>query len=310
MRIALHEKYLHHTPTGLLWATGLYEHKHEVYLSQEIKGEPNEFPTDLDLLIYFNLPNDVEKIYRLKLYKEKNPNVKIVGVGGPPQSNYADYKGVVDFFCGIAYRWNHAKNKFNELGFDYYDIPMAGNPRKFFPIDPAPKKKYDISFIGTFGERGHGDRDQQYYLFPALKDQNLKWFGAGFEWEGKYLDPVHPDDLNNVYNMTKVNLNFHYSQEKEEKPENEYSRVDLNARIFDIALSGNFQLCDHPLVGELFDFNIVISSKEDWLKTIYYYKDNPGEREKLSKNAREIALKNHTWEKRMGTFLDILKDRG
>ena len=85
--------------------------------------------------------------------------------------------------------------------------------------------------------------------------------------------------------------------------------MDLNGRLFDIALSGNFQLCDHPFVKDIFEGSVVVGTKENWMDLIHYYKNNEEKRERLAQISRDIVLKYHTWDKRMVLVLDILKER-
>jgi len=306
MNVAIYEYFQHFTPTGLGWATGFLELGHQIALIRKSEIAITNFPPDTHLIIYFDVPNEDNKITEIKEYKKRNPECIIIGIGTLPKSNYHKYLGTVDFWCGIAYQHLYAESEFAKIGFRYYNIPMGSDKSRFFPLNL--QKPFDISFVGTFGQHGHGDRDEKYYLYPALEDKTLVSYYSGFSWNGSPVMNIRAEHLNEVYNSTKVNLNFHYPFEKEESPDNPMSRIDLNGRIFDIALSGNFQLCDHPLVKDLFGGSIAIGTKENWMDLIYYYKDREDERNKLAQISRDIALKYHTWGKRMQLVLDAMKE--
>ena len=85
------------------------------------------------------------------------------------------------------------------------------------------------------------------------------------------------------------------------------NRIDCNQSVFNIALSGNFQLCDHPLVIDYFKGNVIFGNEENWLDVFNHYLHNKHEREEKAYNAMVIAQNEHTWIVRMSQFLEIIK---
>jgi spore maturation protein CgeB len=112
---------------------------------------------------------------------------------------------------------------------------------------------------------------------------------------------------NQIRNQTKINLNFHVPYQHPglgEYPD----RSDCNQSVFNIALSGNFQLCDHPLALEYFKGNVILGNEDNWLELFEYYLHNEQEREEKAYNAMLIAQNEHTWKARMEQFMNILEN--
>ena len=124
---------------------------------------------------------------------------------------------------------------------------------------------------------------------------------------GKYQTGFIPYQEHNIIrNTTKINLNFHVPYQKPNLGE-PYDRVDLNQSVYNIALSGNFQLCDHPLVETLFDGNIVLGDESNWLELFEYYLHHDHEREQKAENAKRIVETSHTWLVRMQELMEIIR---
>ena len=299
-KIIVSEEFSHFIPSSLGWVEGLEKLGHEVFILPQPTYTLSDIDEEADLVIYFDVRDDEKSIDEFKRFKDRYPNCKIVGMGLLPKPNYYKYKGLIDFWVNMTIEHKESIRLFNEIGFEIYSIPLAGSDTLFYPLHP--QKIYDVSFIGQFGSKGHGDRDEDKYLYPILDDKSITSFCAGFSYKDIGLQYVKHADLNTIYNQTKVNLNFHYKNQKGETSE---GRMDYNGRVWEIALSGNFQLCDHPYIKTNCDNCILVGEKENWKDLVNYYKNNAIEREEWQRKSFEYAKKYHTWEKRMGEFMKL-----
>lgn len=299
LQISIYESLNHFIPTGLGWYEGFQNLGHDPNILQS-QYNLNDFdinPPDLLVLLDNFSVEDIIK------FKEENPNTKIVIVFFEFKEFYLQLKGIVDSWILISMNHISMEKKFKQENLPLMFIPLAASKNKFFKRELS--KKYDVSFIGQFGATGHGYRGQDKFLFPVI-DKGYKGYYAGFSYNNQTYPPVHHDLINTVYNETKVNLNFHYNYQKEQNVNDFLSRLDFNGRVYEIALSGNFQICDHPKTVDIFNNTIPYTKSSDWLNVIDYYLSNDKLAKELALEAQNICLKNHTWDSRMKTLIDNL----
>jgi hypothetical protein len=295
MNFAVYEPFLHHIPTGAGWMEGLIKNGHQTVGVSSHGYKLEDLTIDsADYIILLQLPN----LKSLEIFKQKNPNTKVVLVGFEYNPEAIILKDYVDFWFELHYKHDAMEKFFSYNGLELHMLPLAASEEIFKPLEQ--KKIYDLSFIGQFGDKGHGYREEDIYLYP-LKSLGLKGYYSGFD----FFPQTAYEDLNAVYNSTKVNINFHYYYQKNQF-ENIQSKLDFNGRVFELALSGNFQLCDLPHVSDLFENGVTFTSKEDWKDAFNYYLHNTEAREEQARIARGIALKKHTWKSRMKQFLKII----
>lgn len=299
-KIILCDTIQHPTPILLEWSYGLIDLGYEVLFHPINRGSILEINDEYDVLVYAGIP--IEKLQEFEEFKKRFPNIIIIGATDHWSDGYENFKTIVDFFIGCFESMPDVKETFNKNGFDYHNIPLAGNHRLFKKIET--NKIYDASFIGTFS---HGYRFQDKFLYPILDNNKYNSFLGGVRY-GKYQKGFIPYVKHNlIRNQTKINLNFHVPYQKPNMgvPLN---RVDCNQSVFNIALSGNFQLCDHPLVVDYFKGNVILGDESNWLDLFEYYLNNDKEREELAYNSMIIAQNEHTWLSRMEQFINILKN--
>lgn len=301
MKIAIFDTNTHPTPILKEWGYGFLDLGHEVdfYPIQQynITICLNQ---EYDLIVYVGdmNPDLFEQV------KKNNPTVKIVCAADQIQPHFYQFKGLVEFFITTQHECPDLVKQFNDIGFTLYHIPLAGNNHLFYPTDL--EKHYDVCFIGTLG---HGYRSEDIFLYPLLDNPKYKCYLAGMRYK-QYNIPFLPyDQANQIRNLSKVNINFHVAYQHRGKG-NPIDRVDLNQSVYNIALSGAFQICDHELAYELFDDSIVLGNVDNWQELVEYYINNDLERNKLAKQSYEIAISKHTWKVRMTEFLEILKNHG
>jgi spore maturation protein CgeB len=262
-----------------------------------------------DLVIGMSLPTkqkeEFDFIEYLKIFKDQQPDCKILGTKLIPKEEDIQYKGLIDCWVSLVDSYPTAEKKFNEFGFTFIYIPLAADEHIFYPL--FLNKRADVSFIGTLNHSEN--RHPKEYLYDVIDANRFTYILCGFPYKDLKFIPnvgIAHSVLNKIYNEVRVNLNFHYDSQKGEIDD----RLDFNARTFEVALSGNFQICDHPLLKKYFGDAIPNIGREEWLDAIEYYKNNETERNTMASKAREIVLKNHTWKIRMSQFLQQLKEKG
>lgn len=296
-KIVLCDTLNHPTPILLEWYHGLCDLGYEAYYLPTPQHSILELADEVDLLIYAGI--QPEALDQFEEFKKRYPYTKIVGACDHWKPDYKKFTGVVDFFIGALESIPHVKDQYNSNGFKYYNIPLAANHRIFSKIDTP--KIYDACFIGNLS---HGYRGEDRFLYPILDKYNC--FLGGMTY-GKYTHGFIPyREHNPIRNQSAININFHVPYQKPGKGD-PMDRVDCNQSVFNIALSGNFQLCDHPLVIQYFKGNVVLGDEDNWLELFEYYLHNKKEREEKAYQAMVIAQTEHTWLVRMKQFMDILK---
>lgn len=198
---------------------------------------------------------------------------------------------------------------------NYYYLPQACNPavHKPTPLSAEDSRKYstDLSFMGA-----------AYYnrvrSFPQLLEFDFKIWGT--EWDlnsplGQRVqnnnDRVSAEDCVKIFNRAKINLNLHSSSFHETvNPRGDF----VNPRTFEIAACGAFQLVDERSdLHEMFRVGEEIATFKslDELKVkTRHYLNNPGARASMAAKARDRALREHTFERRMTELLiRVYQDR-
>jgi hypothetical protein len=295
MKIAVFDTNNHPTPILKEWGYGFLDLGHEVdFYATELHTISVCINKPYDLIVYVGNIN----VHEFELVKQQNSNVKIVVAADTVQTHFYQLKGLIEFFITTQHSCPSLVKQFADIGFDLKHVPLAGNNHLFYPV--TTETQYDICFIGTLA---HGYREEDKYLYPFIEKYNF--FLAGMQYQNFGVPFLAYDQSNDIRNKSKININFHYDYQRlgEGYPAD---RVDLNQSVYNIALSGAFQICDHPLVSELFDDSIIVADSKHWPDLIEYYLHNDAERDALAKRSYDIAIKNHTWKARMSEFLNIL----
>ena len=298
MKVVVTETFLHHIPNGAGWIEGIEALGHTCYGLQSHLYSINDIDEQVDVVVFMGMHTltfeDVVK------FKDRWPDTKLVAVCFGFDEEYLKLKPYIDIWVEHTYKHDLADKLFLEAGMELKHLPLATSTN-LFTNKKIQDKVYDVSFVGTFGERGgHGYRDQDIYLDPILK-LNPKGLFGGF-----YNHPNIPaHQLKDVYSLSKINLNFHYPYQKVQT-EDPSTCIDFNSRVFDIAIGKNFQLCDHPHIEYLFDEGLKYTSKESWMDSYNYYLNNKEARLEMAEKAYQEVLKRHTWEVRMKEFINII----
>lgn len=297
MTVIVYEPFVHFIPTGLGWVKGMESLGHTVYQLPAFQYRISEIDAEVDVLIAHDVSAQVAE--DIIVYKKAFPKTKIAILTCTYEPHYDKLKEYVDLWFNLSIQNMYLAQKFGSNGMRFANVQLAAHPEFSYPIDVV--KEYDVSFFGQIGAQGHGYRDEDKYLFPVIK-KGYKGIFGGF---APYPAAPYPK-LNEFYNKTKVNLNFHYNNQKVESPTDPLSRIELNGRVFELALSGNFQLCDHPMVEVYFNGSVPYVTPDKWLDRIDYYLTHDKEAKLLAQAARCTALAKHTYKNRAEQILQAL----
>lgn len=293
---AIIESFSHFIPTGYGWIEGLTQLGHTVYAIPTTQYDYSVMALDeVDYVVFMGVPDSTQ----LQTFKKLNSDITIIVVCFGWDDIYLNFTECVDIWVEHTYKHDLADSKFKDHNIQLHHIPLGASSQLFTPLINV-NTVYDLSFVGQFGKTGHGYRHEDYYLYPLMK-LGLSGFYSGFDT----YNHISHNQLNQIYNQSKINLNFHYQYQKEQTIDQQ-TCIDFNGRVFEIALAGGFQLCDHPYVNEFFGDSIVYSSKEDWVDTFNYYLNHPELRDELRLKSQKIALENHTWKSRMSNLINLL----
>lgn len=190
-------------------------------------------------------------------------------------------------------------------------LPTACDQGIHVPLALSPEERAQwgspVSFVGA----GYYNRTQ---VFASLAALPFKIWGT--EWPGnKPFDRLvqeggrrlAPEEYIKIFNSTDINLNLHSSTERDGvDPYGDF----LNPRVFELASAGAFQLVDErEYLKDCFEIGkemITFSSTPDLKEKISYYLAHPGERVAVTQKARERALRDHTYDKRIEQMLSTI----
>ena len=184
-------------------------------------------------------------------------------------------------------------------------LPHAASIKNFHP-SPSKRKLHNITFVGdSFPGKSEGLKRAE--TLRALYENNLKpvLFGD-FGW--KKLFPAYPflkkiykgsvsspEQLNNIYNFSKIVLNIHHSQLKS----------GTNQRTPEASASKAFQLSDYrDSIPFHFGESIgTYSSNRELVKKADFFLTHPKERTYLAEKSYQIVLEKHSYSQRIKTLL-------
>lgn len=191
-------------------------------------------------------------------------------------------------------------------------LPMACDPNSYFKLGDETVVS-DVSFVG-----GLGDYPERKKILEMIishhRELRLEVWGKAWTWYNPFLQyeykikrralgkhihnyNIPPEEVNRVYNSTKICLNIHHRQSKE----------GVNPRNFEILGAGGFQLTDYKkILEELFDIGREIEcykNENDLISKIEYYLENEDERKKIAQRGNEKVMKKHTYKNRAETIL-------
>lgn len=232
-------------------------------------------------------------------------NIKVVYWIGEPLSRNARWRSTLKHFDHLflvdSPEWSGglSEEEINKSSL----LPLSSTPKIFKPLGEVNNKySSEIVFVGLY-------RKERAEMIESIKNYDFKVYGFG--WEGaenefswltkKIMGSVSPEEMNNIFNGAKISIGSLGISFEENLP-------TLTQRVFDIALSGGFQLSQWNLLTEKVFGNSVplFKNTKDFAEKLDYYMKHPQERERLAKESYEIALKN-TWEDRAREALQVFE---
>lgn len=179
---------------------------------------------------------------------------------------------------------------FKEKGANAYWITQGVDTEIFKPKDVP--KIYDIVFVGTKTKKRH-----EYIVVLREMGFSVTCFGEG--WENP---AVYQEDLVNIYNKTRIVLNFCQTGR------------GFSVRVFQVLGTGSFLLSEYCPDLEIF-FNRGehldwFADQNELLEKAAHYLSNGDERKRIAEKGCVDALSRHSWIKKMAQIIEIVQPRG
>lgn len=191
-------------------------------------------------------------------------------------------------------------------------LPQAVDPLAYFQISNA-QKKWDIVFAADLwkSERRKALIQKVVATFP---DRKIRVWGIYKPWYKGFWQSLTrerrdvytncnatTEQLNQDYNSSQVVLNIHHEQQCN----------GANPKVYEIAASGVYQICDaNPYIESLFPHKEIglYHNETELMEQIEWAldPDNSEERNRKAKEAQTIVLASHTFKHRMQCVLNSL----
>lgn len=221
---------------------------------------------------------------------------KRMGVADPP-------RGLIDNYQKIAAAFGDSEER--SVGrFIHAEFPREA---ELFDELPTTERKLAFETMITWeATRQYRTRCVEQILpfnpLIAGDDGWLKIFpGEGRDWR-RHAELSYYDDLPHFYPLSEVNFNTTSKQMK----------GAVNQRVFDVPAAGAFVLTDdRAQMQRLFEPGreiAVYQKPEDIPGLVERYLSAPGERRKITERARARILDQHTYEHRLMTLFNTMRD--
>jgi len=190
-------------------------------------------------------------------------------------------------FCSVT-TYTDAFMKYKELGLNAIKSQWASNPDYYKRTYSTPL--YDVSFVG--GEYGNRPKKLEYLKNKGIQ---VNIFGKGFN------SFVEFDRMVDIFNSSKINLNFSESARKGTKDQ-------IKGRVFEVPMCGGFLLTEYTEgIEEYFEIGREIDcfhNMEEAVDKINYYIEHEDKRKKIAEAGYIRSLKNHTWTDRLTSVFE------
>jgi spore maturation protein CgeB len=195
---------------------------------------------------------------------------------------------------------------YNGFNKNVYFLPIAADTNLYKPLSNI-KKEIDISFIGSLTD----DRLKNLFeIIDNFGDKRIEIFGKRYLNsfrpidfyinKRKYFHHAHlpPEQVNLLYNMSKICLNFQHPQ----------SKIGVNPRFFEILASKSLQIVNkNEYIDRNFNSDEVItySTKLELINLIRDIFDNfPDE---IVENGFKKVQNEHTFRNRIKKMIEIIE---
>jgi spore maturation protein CgeB len=154
--------------------------------------------------------------------------------------------------------------------------------------------EHDVSFVG----KNYGWRS---IFIKKLRKMGVKVEAFGFGWEN---GPLSNEDMIELYSRSRINLGFAGVGHSKKL-------MCLKGRDFEVPMSGGLYLTqDNPELSLVYDVGreiVTYMNEKDCAEKIKWLLAHPDEADKIRKQGRARATRDHSWEKR---FEDAFKMTG
>lgn len=227
-----------------------------------------------------------------------------------PYEQDANYRIIDDFDVIFSCdRWG--TNFYNHQHTHF--LPLAACEKLHYrPIDEAIEKTVDVMFCGVaFGSR----KDVMRSIKPALTNLKVKIIGPGWgEFGIGFSDArIEKDQLIELYQRSKIVLNLGRSLHFENK---RYMIMPSNPgpRTFEASAAGAMQLFheDNYAIHDFYERDEVpvFSTRYDFQQQLDKYLNDPDLLLETAKKAQARTLRDHLYNNRIQTVMEILKNDG
>jgi len=277
--------------------------KYDEYLFRQVANKIIESEPELVVCTYrFTHP------ICIKLIKQAMPNVKVVHVN-PDQLTTLEYQQIF----ASPYDAYFTKDRFivdfmrNKMGLNAFYLPEAFNPRvhkmpNVVRAELEKKIKIDVVAFGTmypYRDNMVGQLIKSGIDVSLFGTPNKRFSKPEIErnFKNEFITGDRKSEI--LYGSKIVFNNFHYAEIE-----------SANAKFFEIAGIGGFQLCDYkPVLNEYSAIPVeqfTYKSIGEAIALVEYYLDKPELRHEMAlKQYNHFAL-NHTYEHRINQLLQLI----
>jgi spore maturation protein CgeB len=189
----------------------------------------------------------------------------------------------------------------------FHFLPVAADHNLYKPLHF--KKDIDLVMVGNFSSISTSTITKAY-LLDKLCESGFRVSAAGAGLKAlvnnihfPYLKKLHVindqflsvEEINELYNRAKIIL----------APEHPRDKDSPSPRVFEAALSGTLPLADFQRDSEKLvkEMDIIFRSVDQLIEKARFYLKNEQERERLAQKIHQLALAEHTVQKRAQTIL-------
>jgi spore maturation protein CgeB len=190
-------------------------------------------------------------------------------------------------------------------------VPTGCDPVMHRPLELSVSERAQYGSDVSFAGAAYPNR---VATFEALIDFNFKLWGLF--WESSPLlqpliqkagRPFTTEEMLKVFSASAISLNLHsYNDSACIDPYADF----FNPRLFELAACEAFQLTDErPGLEEMFVVGreiVTFKDPADLRRKVAFYLAHPDERKEIAHRARERALRDHTYDRRLAEMLTYM----
>jgi hypothetical protein len=181
--------------------------------------------------------------------------------------------------------------KYENIGARPLFLPPGGNPKFWAQCHPTSERAIAVSFVG----QNYGKRDE---LIRYLRENGIQVVTRGTGWTN---GPVTNEEMLKTYYDSLVTLGFGYTSRM--------NRIALKGRDFEVPMSGTAYITTaNPELEKYFVEGreiLFYKNAKDLFEKVTFCIRNPQEAIKIGVAGRERALREHSWQQRWRTLLEI-----